>query len=305
MRLTHARGRCCGSRWLVLGLVLLLPVLQGCFVAGIRPRPGEILREGEFRFGGTCNVATVATGTVKLADGRQQYGYSGFRSMIHPIAWMGFYMYNSTLDFGYAPTSWLELDWSAGYQELGMDLRTPLLSQRSGDPVSLAASAGVWYRPFMDYTQAWYRAGADFSVDLSTTWRWVVNLQASWGPESQSMLPEERFKNDCGSFGQEGCGEYSPAPTFDMLRNELRTTASLGFEVLIPPSCYNGGPWPCEDGYSGTPLYLTFAASPYWVAYAASPDLECTGCSYNTLTGFSSNWGLSLLVSLAGSFGGI
>ena len=120
--------------------ILISCLAQGCFVAGIRPRTGEILREGEVRLGGTCSVTTIAVGTVKLADGRQQQGFTGFRSMIHPMAWMAFYMYNSTLDVGVSPTSWLELDASVGYQEMGLDLRFPVLSERGGDAFSLAGS---------------------------------------------------------------------------------------------------------------------------------------------------------------------
>ncbi|AWV90424.1 hypothetical protein [Bradymonas sediminis] len=271
---------------LVFGSLLL----SGCFHAGVRPRSADVLDAGQVSAGVNLTLATLEGAQVKTADGEEFSGFSGMRSMMHPLV----AIYAAALDSqGYVRVGFAdgaEAGVLFGYQELGAEVRAAVLDEDRGDGLSMAASAGATWRPFMDMKTPHFRAG----VDLSSRFKRVIpiwGLYATFGPETHAVALPSDIKEECDGFGSPGCGEFGPQSHFLYTRREFRLQSTMGMSVRF------------ADGHAGTweprrirGHRLTFGVVPYASLWSDSTKFECVECRMAE-GDFRSDFGMHITVA--------
>lgn len=264
-------------------LLVLVALATGCFNAGVTPRTGDLLAPGEVGGGGILTVITYAPGEIALADGDTATGNSGQRALVHPIAWLAPHVMNTQGWLRVGVTRAVEVGFALGMQQLGGELRFGLSDEDRGDVFSSALGfAGMW-RPWADADGPWLALSLDTSRRFGLA-SLLFDLHVTYGPEDHAMGIEARQGRECGSFGEEGCGEYGPPRHFAVSQGELRASAALG--VAFDPEVE--GP------------QVILALTPYVVAWQ-DPDnvvYDCVGCSYLDPVALDEDFGVSLVLGL-------
>jgi len=169
----------------------------------------------------------------------------------------------------------LELGTVLGLQHFGTEFRTGMTLKS----FSLAASAGVFYRPLADPSTVWLRAGIDMSVDLGSITP-LVNAYLSNGPETH-LLDEELF-------GDETCQEDDFVNcSVTLTRRETRLTGAIG--VGIRPA--------------GRDMKIIVGVVPHVTLWADDRhDVACNDCDEGTtpqITSLTEDWGMTFTLGIS------
>lgn len=265
----------------LLLVVLVVPLLGGCFNAGIQPRTGDLAQGGTVTAGGTFVIAGYAPGTFRSADGGSSTGDSAQRAVTDFLSAMfGYFLWEVTGAVRWAPVDGLEVGGSLGIQQQALELRGALLDEDRGAPISLAVSGMAAWRPIYDLHAGWYAVGLDVSRRFGVVAP-LIDVYVSYGAERHAIRLDADQDPGCGSFGDPGCGEYGPGRHLVSLRDEVRLTFAAGASIEV-----------------GDNAWLTFAVSPYWIAWAADPGaLTCFGCDqFIDPVDFDESWGIHFTI---------
>jgi hypothetical protein len=259
---------------------LAVSAVTGCFNAGLTPRTGDVLGPGEVGGGASFTLFAFAPGEVGLADGDSASGNTAQRGKPHALAYLAPHVMNTQAWLNVGVVERLQLGVSAGMQQLGGELRVALADEDENEPVSAALGvAGMW-RPFADLGGPWLGLTLDVSRRFGQT-ALFVNHGLSFGPEEHAVGLAPRQERQCGSFGEEGCGEYSAPRQFRVTRRELRASFAVGAAFRVPDT---GGTW-------------VVSAVPYVTVWSAEEmALECFGCSYLEPVAFEEGWGVHFVL---------
>lgn len=257
----------------------------------MQPRTADLTHKGEWASSLDWAGYTLAPGEVDTVAGDHVDGVYGMRHFPHPmVAFMMLPFLSGVAQVSAGVSDRMELSGILGIQELGAEVRYALLDEDSGDRVSLSASSAVVYRPLQvrgsDVKFARY-PGARAGLELSHRGKKVTpfaDLAVSFAPENYGQLLPERLSPDCGSFGEEGCGEYGPPRQFLISRDEVRLTGGFGL------SFENGSRNPYKDSSGAFHLALV----PYVTLWSGKERMTCMGCSFANPDDFDSRWGVTL-----------
>lgn len=251
----------------------------GCAHSGVTPRTAEIVGGGDTAFAANYHVATLAPGSMTLADGRTMRGFTGFRDLPDAQAGLALLFANVQIHARTAFTKRAEIGVLLGLQEQGAELRLGVLGERWGAPLSLAVSAAATWRPFMSWRRPWYRVGIDLSRRFGRVAP-LLDVYATWGPESHAISQPGEVAPDPGPTATHVAD--APQPYYLVTRDELRVQAAIGVSIA---KCAGAA--------------CTFGIVPYWTALARAPDrLECVGCSGPPIA-LEEKWGATLVMGLA------
>ncbi|MCA9565227.1 MAG: hypothetical protein KC561_17135 [Myxococcales bacterium] len=260
-----------------LGAALLFCLVSGCFNAGVTPRTGDLLPQGQFGGGGTIAVATVAPVDVTHSSGVRDSGNGGNRVLLHPLLSLALPLISTQAGLRYGALDWLEIVATLGYLQMGGGVRLGILQERRGQGVSLALALESMWRPSAKLNGAW----SSTSLELSRTFGRVspfVDIAASYGPEDYAFF---------GSKASSGCedgscyDEYGPGAHYRISRRELRLHSVVGIEI---------------NTHEEIPE-MVFAIQPYFTLYSDddSAALVCENCGSTEVADFeSAGWGVSL-----------
>lgn len=247
----------------------------GCFHAGLHVRGGDLVGPGSVALEADGAPLTVAPATVEVR-GEDVTATFGARQMLHPIFALFVPAYSVGLGARVGLLPGLEATANVGALELTGGLRTRLAHR-----VALSASGGAYPTVF---PPRWNPRGT-LTVDASAGAA-RLSLGASVGQQTYVAPAPERLTRPCGSFGQAGCGEYSPMASIEASRPELRVVGGLGFEVPV-----RGDP----DEVAG----VTVALAPWLVAAPLGPaDLRVTAPARGPARDLRAAFGGSLVVGL-------
>jgi hypothetical protein len=290
-----------------------LLLLCGCFAVGVEPRSADLAEPGRIGGAGTFSVMGVAPSEadVQTTDGRSGVNDEvvAMRAATHPLIVIGSVVYNTQGRFRVGVVRGVELGVDAGLQQLGGEVRVAVLDEDRGAPVSLALGGGSAWRPFMSVALPWTQVGLQLSSRVGSITP-LVNLHASWGPETHALFLDESFSRECSGFGDEGCGEFAPPTNLQIHRAEMRLHLPIGLSYTVSELRYDHDEdfeAFFEEDYVPRSLHhdapsgpiVTFAVTPYAIVYADGiEDVECVGCSYATATALRARFGGTLTIGV-------
>lgn len=255
--------------------------LAACFHAGLHVRGGDVLERGQVGLEADGTPLTVAPAQVDLGDDTVSATF-GARQMLHPMMalFVPPYSVGGGLRAGLG-RGW-ELTADLALQEATVGARVAL-----AEHVALSAAGGVYPTEFP------IRANPGGTVTLDATTgplRWSLGARVGQQPYV-GFLPARAWPG-CGSFGEPGCGEYSPVPSIEAVRTEVRAIGAIGVTA------------PFRSADDDEPQALTIALAPWVTAWAADADPRVRGPVVRGVHDFRASVGGSVWVGLEwGPFG--
>ena len=261
----------------LVGLVSLSLVLVGCVHGALQPRTADLAAPGDSALDLNFNVYTFASGDAEV--GREPVEVrSGLRGQaIVPILAVFLPAYNSEIEFRRGLLDRFEIGAILGLQQFGFEMRAALLDEDLAQPLSSALSVGAFYRPFMDPTAIWLRAGLDLSRRFAN-FAPLLNIYVSHGPEAH-LLSADAFDDMCPEDEFVSCGLV-------MTRMETRLDGAVGIAM-----------YPGDDSDVG----ITFSVAPYYTLWADDRnELSCPNCTYTPeVTNLDEDWGVTFNVGFS------